>query len=126
MRRLITLVAAMSLFLIVVGANNEGAPAQEPEVFAESPVGTIIAWYATSAAIPDGWAICDGDRGTPNLKDRFLIGSPSYLIEELHQYEETLGVNYMIFRIQWPGLPHAQVMEELELLGRHVIPALRS
>ena len=25
--------------------------------------------------IPDGWHLCDGTNGTPNLKDRFIVGA---------------------------------------------------
>ena len=38
------------------------------------PAGTIIAWYAKSGRIPDGWAICDGSNNTPDLRGKFLQG----------------------------------------------------
>jgi microcystin-dependent protein len=37
------------------------------------PVGTIILWYGTEA--PDGWAICNGENGTPNLAGKFPVGA---------------------------------------------------
>jgi hypothetical protein len=37
------------------------------------PPGTIQMWSGTLATIPDGWALCDGTGGTPNLLDRFVI-----------------------------------------------------
>lgn len=36
------------------------------------PIGAIIPFYGTSA--PDGWALCDGTGGTPDLRDRFVVG----------------------------------------------------
>ncbi|MEA2663926.1 MAG: hypothetical protein QOI11_870 [Candidatus Eremiobacteraeota bacterium] len=36
--------------------------------------GMIVAYYARSGAIPAGWAICDGTNGTPDLRDRYLVG----------------------------------------------------
>jgi microcystin-dependent protein len=36
------------------------------------PVGTIIAWNSTTP--PAGWAICDGQNGTPDLRGRFILG----------------------------------------------------
>lgn len=36
------------------------------------PIGTIIAWQNT--AIPSGWAVCNGNNGTPNLVDKFIRG----------------------------------------------------
>ncbi len=38
-------------------------------------VGTIAMWSGTIATIPTGWALCDGNNGTPNLLDKFVIGA---------------------------------------------------
>lgn len=35
----------------------------------------IILWAGALADIPLGWALCDGNNGTPNLRDRFVIGA---------------------------------------------------
>jgi hypothetical protein len=39
------------------------------------PIGTIIAWE--NAAIPSGWAVCDGQDGRPNLIGKFVRGASS-------------------------------------------------
>lgn len=39
-----------------------------------APVGTIVAWAGEIDTIPDGWALCDGTNGTPDLRGRFLLG----------------------------------------------------
>ncbi len=39
------------------------------------PSGSIIIW--TGSTIPDGWAICNGENGTPDLRNRFLVGAGS-------------------------------------------------
>ncbi len=36
------------------------------------PVGGIIMWSGTTA--PDGWALCNGANGTPDLRGRFVVG----------------------------------------------------
>lgn len=37
------------------------------------PVGTIVMWHGSE--IPEGWAICDGNNGTPNLIGKFIKAS---------------------------------------------------
>jgi microcystin-dependent protein len=37
------------------------------------PTGLISMWSGASA--PSGWALCDGTNGTPDLRDRFIVGS---------------------------------------------------
>lgn len=37
--------------------------------------GMIIAWFGRISEIPEKWAICDGTQGTPDLRNRFIIGS---------------------------------------------------
>ena len=37
------------------------------------PSGVIVMWSGAISAIPTGWVICDGNNGTPNLTDRFVI-----------------------------------------------------
>jgi len=39
------------------------------------PAGVIVMWHGSIASIPSGWALCDGNNGTPNLKDRFIVGA---------------------------------------------------
>ena len=39
------------------------------------PVGSIVMFSGKIKEIPSGWAICDGTNGTPNLIDRFILGS---------------------------------------------------
>jgi hypothetical protein len=34
----------------------------------------IIAWFGSSNNIPKDWALCDGTKGTPDLRNRFIIG----------------------------------------------------
>jgi hypothetical protein len=39
------------------------------------PFGSIIMWYGISSNVPTGWQICDGTNGTPDLRNRFVIGA---------------------------------------------------
>jgi hypothetical protein len=40
-----------------------------------TPVGGIIMWSGSIAAIPSGWALCNGLNGTPDLRNKFIIGA---------------------------------------------------
>ena len=37
--------------------------------------GMIVIWNGAANAIPTGWALCDGNNGTPNLVAKFVIGA---------------------------------------------------
>jgi hypothetical protein len=41
------------------------------------PVGGIIMWSGTIAAIPTGWSLCDGTANSPgpDLRDKFVVGA---------------------------------------------------
>jgi len=41
------------------------------------PVGSVIMWFGTVGNIPAGWQVCDGTNGTPDLRDRFVVGAGS-------------------------------------------------
>ncbi len=59
-------------------------------------------------------------------KDRFLLGDPARIVEEIHQYQERLGVDRMVFRIQWPGMPHEDVIRQLALFSKRIAPHFAS
>ncbi len=39
------------------------------------PIGGIALWSGAILDIPDGWALCDGNNGTPDLRDTFVQGA---------------------------------------------------
>lgn len=41
------------------------------------PSGIISMWSGSIGSIPSGWLLCDGTNGTPDLRDRFIIGAGS-------------------------------------------------
>ena len=44
-------------------------------VSAVLPKGVIVMWSGSQASIPSGWALCNGQNGTPDLRDRFIVGA---------------------------------------------------
>jgi hypothetical protein len=39
------------------------------------PSGVIVMWSGSMDNIPDGWKLCDGIDGRPDLRDRFIVGA---------------------------------------------------
>jgi hypothetical protein len=44
---------------------------------ASFPIGGIIMWSGSIATIPAKWQLCDGTNGTPDLRNRFIVGAGS-------------------------------------------------
>ena len=44
---------------------------------AAAPYGSIVLWHGSEKDIPTGWVACDGHHGTPDLRDRFVVGAGS-------------------------------------------------
>ncbi len=57
--------------------------------------------------------------------DRFIVGGPDRCIGQIRRFVETFGTDHLIFRLYFPGMPHAHILRELELLSREVFPAFR-
>lgn len=47
----------------------------DDELVEASPSGIIVMWSGSVANVPTGWALCDGSNGTPDLRDRFIVGA---------------------------------------------------
>jgi hypothetical protein len=41
------------------------------------PLGSILIWGFYAGTIPAGWQLCDGTHGTPDLRNKFVIGAGS-------------------------------------------------
>lgn len=49
----------------------QNAPASAPAI----PTGCIVLWSGSTGSIPAGWYLCNGSNGTPDLRDRFIVGA---------------------------------------------------
>lgn len=56
-------------------AGSIGEIASQLIAATQLPRGIITMWSGATNAVPSGWALCDGNNGTPNLKDRFIVGA---------------------------------------------------
>jgi alkanesulfonate monooxygenase SsuD/methylene tetrahydromethanopterin reductase-like flavin-dependent oxidoreductase (luciferase family) len=58
-------------------------------------------------------------------QDRFVVGSPDDCIAIIKHFQETFGVDHLICRLYFAGMPHDHIMRELKLLSKEVFPAFR-
>jgi microcystin-dependent protein len=42
-----------------------------------TPAGVIVLWSGSIGSIPSGWVLCNGSNGTPDLRNRFIVGAGS-------------------------------------------------
>lgn len=48
------------------------------------PKGVIVMWSGNISEIPAGWALCDGNGGRPDLRDRFIVGAgKDYTVKQI-------------------------------------------
>lgn len=50
-------------------------------------------------------------------RDRFIIGDKVAVKEEIARWQERLGVNHFVMRVQWPGLEQEKVLASIRRLG---------
>lgn len=68
------------------------------------PAGAIMLWSGSIGSIPAGWYLCNGSNGTPDLRDRFVVGAgstyavdatggsaDSITVSHTHTYSSTTG-----------------------------------
>ncbi len=58
-------------------------------------------------------------------RDRFILGSPDDVIEQLEERVKRLEANVFVFRVGWPGMENHKVLRVLELMGERVLPYFR-
>ena len=59
-------------------------------------------------------------------RDRFIVGDPDEVAEEMLRYHSELGVNHMIMSVQGVGMPQTQVLETFDLMAKEVFPKVRA
>jgi hypothetical protein len=57
--------------------NLYGIIGATPPAATPIPAGGIFLWSGSIGSIPAGYALCNGSNGTPDLRDRFVVGAGS-------------------------------------------------
>lgn len=59
-------------------------------------------------------------------KDRFIVGDPDTVAEEMVRYNRELGVDHIIMSVQGTGMPQAATLDTFELMAAEVFPKVRA
>jgi len=59
------------------------------------------------------------------VEGRFILGSPEECYEQLAPYWEELGVNHLVFRTHWAGMPVESALHSMRLVSDELLPELR-
>jgi alkanesulfonate monooxygenase SsuD/methylene tetrahydromethanopterin reductase-like flavin-dependent oxidoreductase (luciferase family) len=57
-------------------------------------------------------------------ENRFVLGSPEECYEQLRPYWQELGVNHLIFRTHWAGMPADTALDSMRLISEELLPEL--
>ena len=63
---------------------------------------------------------------TALTRDRFVIGNPDDCVKTIRRFVEAFGVDHLICRLYFPGMPHTHILHELELIAHEVMPAFKT
>jgi alkanesulfonate monooxygenase SsuD/methylene tetrahydromethanopterin reductase-like flavin-dependent oxidoreductase (luciferase family) len=59
------------------------------------------------------------------MADRFLLGTPAEVAEQLAIACRRIGCNYILVGVHLPGMPNSVALEQLQILAEDVFPAVR-
>lgn len=62
------------------------------------PAGVILAWSGDIGSIPEGWVLCDGTDGTPDLRNKFIIGAgDTYAVDDTSTGVATYSLDAAVY-----------------------------
>ena len=89
--------------------------------YVEKKYDAYVAW-GQHRALPVGDDMAQPFDGL--VKDRFILGDPAECADEINRCAEATGATTLIFRVAWPGMPHALVVDAIRLFADQVRPRL--
>lgn len=94
------------------------------------PTGVIIPWFPSPEYIinsivtpPDGWAICDGTKGTPDLRNQFLIGTDKDFGQTggTYKHSHSTAATELVATKLWHNVQHDQGIPLAQIGHTHKI-----
>lgn len=81
------------------------------------PAGLISMWAGSIGSIPLGWYLCDGNNGTPDLRDRFIVGAgSSYAVNATGGSASVTPTGTIIGTVGGTSLTEAQMPKHYHLM----------
>jgi len=80
--------------------------------------------WGQDKAMPEG----DNDLGLEFdelIRDRFIVGSPDEVAEQIIKFNRETGANHLIMSMQWPGMPQSLVLDVIQMFAEEVFPKVR-
>jgi alkanesulfonate monooxygenase SsuD/methylene tetrahydromethanopterin reductase-like flavin-dependent oxidoreductase (luciferase family) len=59
------------------------------------------------------------------IGDRFLIGSPDEVAEQILALRSRIGVNHLVMSTEWAGMPESLAVETIEMIATEVFPRVQ-
>lgn len=83
---------------------------------------TYLAWGMDQDA--DAKASLSQDE-SDGISKRFLLGEPQAVAEQLMALRADIGMTHFVLRLQWPGMPFSESLEQLSWFGEKVIDLVK-
>ncbi|MBS0642931.1 MAG: LLM class flavin-dependent oxidoreductase [Proteobacteria bacterium] len=129
----------MTLYRRALDAAGKPFPAEMPmrrEVFVaktqEEAIRLCAPYLGAKYAAYQAWGqdMPQDDKGLGQdfaslIGDRFLIGSPDEVAEQIVALHRRLGVNHLVMSTEWAGMPESLAVETIEMIAREVVPRVR-
>ena len=59
------------------------------------------------------------------IGDRFLIGSPDEVAEQILAIHRRLGVNHLVMSTEWAGMPESLAIETIDMIAKELFPRVK-
>ena len=59
------------------------------------------------------------------IEGRFILGSPGQCYDQLEPYWQEFGVNHIVIRTHWAGMPLSTALASMRLISDELLPALQ-
>ena len=59
------------------------------------------------------------------IEGRFILGSPEQCYDQLKPYWQEFGVNHIVIRTHWAGMPLSTALASMRLISDELLPALQ-